>query len=78
MKSTSMFKRVVLLNIFVESLMNRKNIILYVYYRVYYYKEQHLFEVEIVCNIIKVFIATFDQSIASLLNKTMNFLLFSI
>ncbi len=33
------------------------------------FKEWHLFEVEIVCNIINVFTVTFDQFNASLLNK---------
>ncbi len=37
-------------------------------------KEQHLFEIEIFCNIINVFTATFDQFNASLLNKSNNFL----
>ncbi len=35
-------------------------------------KEQHLFEVEIFCNIIHVFTVTFDQFNASLLNRNMN------
>ncbi len=33
-------------------------------------KEQHLFEIEIFCNVINVFTITFDQFNASLLNKT--------
>ncbi len=36
-------------------------------------KEEHLFEIEIVCEIINVFSATFDQFNASLLNKTNTF-----
>ncbi len=38
-------------------------------------KEQHLFETEIFCNITNVFIVTFDQFNAFLLNKSINFLL---
>ncbi len=33
-------------------------------------KEQHLFEIEIFCNIINVFTVTFDQFNASLINKS--------
>ncbi len=36
-------------------------------------EEQHLSEIEIFCNIINVFIITFDQFKASLLNKSINF-----
>ncbi len=36
-------------------------------------EEQHLSEIEIFCNIINVFIVTFDQFKASLLNKSINF-----
>ncbi len=36
------------------------------------FKEYHLFEVEMVCNIINVFTVTFDQFNASLLNKINN------
>ncbi len=36
-------------------------------------EEQHLCEIEIFCNIINVFIITFDQFKASLLNKSINF-----
>ncbi len=36
-------------------------------------EEQHLSEIEIFCNIINVFIITFDQFTASLLNKSINF-----
>ncbi len=36
-------------------------------------EEQHLSEIEIFCNIINVFIVTFDQFKASLLNKNINF-----
>ncbi len=36
-------------------------------------EEQHLSEIEIFCNIINVFIITFDQFEASLLNKSINF-----
>ncbi len=35
-------------------------------------EEQHLSEIEIICNIINVFIITFDQFKASLLNKSIN------
>ncbi len=36
-------------------------------------KEQHLFEIEIFCNIINVFTVTFDQlEIAALMNKSIN------
>ncbi len=38
-------------------------------------KEQHLFGLEIFCNIINVFTATFDQFNASLLNKSIHFFL---
>ncbi len=38
--------------------------------------EQHLFEIEIFCNIIHVFTVTFNQLNASLLNKSINFLFF--
>ncbi len=37
-------------------------------------KEQHLFEIEILCNILNVFTVTFDQFNTSLLNKTIHFL----
>ncbi len=37
------------------------------------FKEQHLFETEIFCNIINVFIINFDQFKAFLLNKSINF-----
>ncbi len=37
-------------------------------------EEQHLFEIEIFCNIINVFTVTFDQFNESLLNKSINFL----
>ncbi len=33
------------------------------------FKEQHLFQMEVSCNIINVFIVTFDQFIASFLNQ---------
>ncbi len=36
-------------------------------------EEQHLSEIEIFCNIINVFIFTFDQFKPSLLNKSNNF-----
>ncbi len=36
-------------------------------------EEQHLSEIEMFCNIILVFIITFDQFKASLLNKSINF-----
>ncbi len=36
-------------------------------------EEQHLSEIEVFCNIINVFIITFDQFKASLLNKSINF-----
>ncbi len=36
-------------------------------------KDQHLFEVEILSNIINVFAVTFDQINAFLLNKSINF-----
>ncbi len=36
-------------------------------------KEQRMFELEIFCNIINVFV-TFDQFNSSLLNKSINFL----
>ncbi len=36
-------------------------------------EEQRLFEIEICCDIINVFIITFDQFKASLLNKSINF-----
>ncbi len=39
-------------------------------------KEQHLFEIEIFCNIISVFTVTFDQFNASLLNKSIKILLY--
>ncbi len=35
-------------------------------------KEQHLFEIEIYCNIINVFTVTFEQCKVSLLNKSIN------
>ncbi len=35
-------------------------------------KEQHLFEIEIFCNIINVFTDTFGQFNASILNKNIN------
>ncbi len=35
-------------------------------------KEQHLFEIKILCNIINVFTVTFDQFNESLLNKSKN------
>ncbi len=35
-------------------------------------KEQHLFEIKILCNIINVFTVTFDQFNESLLNKMKN------
>ncbi len=38
------------------------------------FKEQHLFQMEVSCNIINVFIVTFDQFIASFLNQNINFL----
>jgi len=38
-------------------------------------KEQHLFEIEVFCNIISVFTFTFDQFNAFLLNKNNNFFL---
>ncbi len=57
-----------LLNIFVEnvsifqdSLMNRK------------LKQQHLFYIEITCNIRNAFTVTFDQLNASFLNKRLTF-----
>ncbi len=37
-------------------------------------KEQHLFEIEIFCNIINVITVTFDQFNASLMDKSINFL----
>ncbi len=37
------------------------------------FKEQHLFETEIFCNIINVFTVTFDQYNESLLIKSINF-----
>ncbi len=37
-------------------------------------KEQHLFEIEIFCNIINVFTVTFDQFNTSLMNLSINFL----
>ncbi len=37
------------------------------------FREQYLSEVEILCNIINVFIITFDQFKSSLLNKSINF-----
>ncbi len=36
-------------------------------------KEQHLFEIDIFCNIVHVFTVTFDQLTASLLEKSINF-----
>ncbi len=41
-------------------------------------KEQHLFEIEIFCNIINVFTGTFDQLNASLINKSINSSLLSL
>ncbi len=35
-------------------------------------KEQHLLEVEILCNNVKVFTVAFDQINTSLLNKSIN------
>ncbi len=35
-------------------------------------KEQHLFEIEIFCNIINIFTITFDQFNMSLMNKSIN------
>jgi len=49
---------------FRDSLMNRS------------LKEQHLFEIEIFCNIINVFTFTFNQFNAPLLNKSINFFVF--
>ncbi len=37
-------------------------------------EKQHLFEIEIYCNIINVFTGTFDQFNASLMNKSVNLL----
>ncbi len=36
-------------------------------------KEQHLFQIEIFCDIINVFTVTFDQFNASLMNNSINF-----
>ncbi len=36
-------------------------------------KEQHLFEIEIFCNIINVFTVTFDQLNAFLMNQIIHF-----
>ncbi len=53
-----------LLNIFVENMMH---------FLGFSSKEEHLFEIELFCNIIKVFTATFNQFNASLMNKSINF-----
>ncbi len=37
-----------------------------------HFKEQHLFKIEIFCNITNVFTATFDQFNASLMNKSIH------
>ncbi len=62
--------KTVLLHIFVESVMHY-------FFRILWWlegsKEQHLFELEIICNIINIFTLTFDKPNASLLNKSINF-----
>ncbi len=45
----------------------------YIFFRIQSSKEQHLFEIEILCNYIKFCIITFK---ASLLNKSINFVIF--
>ncbi len=49
----------------------------YIFFRFFWWikssEKQHLSEIEIFCNIINVFIITFDQYNASLINKTINF-----
>ncbi len=40
---------------------------------IHFLNAQHLFEIEIVYDIINVFTVTFDKCIASLLNKSMHF-----
>ncbi len=61
-----MLKTVVLHNIFVETVM-------YFIFLDSQMNRQHLFEIEIFCNIINVFTVTFDQFNASLMNKSINF-----
>ncbi len=36
-------------------------------------KNQHLFEIEIFCNIVNIFTVTFDKFNAYLMNKSINF-----
>ncbi len=60
-----MMKTVVLVHIFVETVFSIK-----ILWWLKNPKIQHLFEIEIYCNLINVFTDTFNQFNASLLNKS--------
>ncbi len=59
-----------LLNIFVET--NRNTFIFLDFWWIEGSKEQHLFEIEIFCNIWSAFTVTIDEFNESLLNKSIN------
>ncbi len=66
-----MLKNLVMLNIFVET------VIQYIIFKGYFdesLKKQHLFEIDIFCNVINVSTVTFDHFNASLINKSINFI----
>ncbi len=54
---------------------NRDTFIVFLIF--FHSKEQHLFEIEIFCNIINAFTVTFDQFNVSLMNKSIHVFLFS-
>ncbi len=64
-----MLKTVVLTNIFVETVIH----FIFQDSQMNSSKEQHLFEIEISCNIINVLTVSFDQFNVSLMNKSVPF-----